>query len=166
MPRMDGLVVGRSDPVPQDVDRLLRALPEWFGIETAIVDYIRSADELPTYCARHADGVVGVVLVKQHFPKSAEIHLMAVQPDLHGRGIGRRLLQTAETDLRQAGVAWLHVKTLGPSHSDVLYARTRKFYQACGFDPLEEIHGLWEDNPCLMMIKALGGQADAASRSR
>jgi ribosomal protein S18 acetylase RimI-like enzyme len=159
-------MVGRSDQVPQDVDRLLRALPAWFGIETAIVDYIRSADKLPTYCARQADDVVGVLLVKQHFPESAEIHLIAVQPDLHGRGIGRRLLQAAEADLHKTGVAWLQVKTLGPSHSDLMYARTREFYLACGFDPLEEIHGLWEDNPCLMMIKALGGQADAASRSR
>jgi N-acetylglutamate synthase-like GNAT family acetyltransferase len=156
MPRVDGVVVGRSDPVPQDVDRLLRALPEWFGIETAIVDYIRSADELPTYCARRAEDVVGVLLVKQHFPQSAEIRLIAVQPDLHGRGIGRRLLQGAETDLRKTRVRWLQVKTLGPSYSDVMYARTRKFYLACGFDPLEEIHGLWEGNPCLLMIKALG----------
>jgi GNAT superfamily N-acetyltransferase len=166
MRRMDGLVVGSSDPVPLDVDRLLRALPEWFGIEPAIVEYVRSAAELPTYCARQVADVVGVLLVKQHFPSSAEIHLMAVQPNRHRRGIGRRLLKAAEADLRNAGVRWLQVKTLGPSRPDEEYARTRAFYRACGFDPLEEIHELWDENPCLLMIKSLDGQADAASRSR
>jgi ribosomal protein S18 acetylase RimI-like enzyme len=167
MPRMDGLRVARSDPVPHDVDRLLRALPQWFGIEPAIVDYVRSAQELPTYCAWRADEVVGVQLIKDHFPRSAEIHLLAIQPDLHRRGIGRTLLHAAEADLRARGVQWLQVKTLGPSHPDEGYARTRDFYSSCGFDPLEELHGLWDDdNPCLLMIKPLGGQADAASRSR
>jgi hypothetical protein len=122
--------------VPLNVDRLLRALPEWFGIETAIVEYVRSAEELPTYCARQVADVVGV------------------------------LLQAAEADLRNASVRWLQVKTLGPSRPAEEYARTRAFYRACGFDPLEEIHELWDDNPCLLMIKSLGGQADAASRSR
>jgi GNAT superfamily N-acetyltransferase len=166
MPHMDGVVVGRSDPVPHDVDRLLRALPEWFGIETSIAGYVRSAAELPTYCAWQASEVVGVLMTKRHFPTSAEIHLMAVHPSLHRRGIGRRLLQAAEDGLREEGVAWVQVKTLGPSYPDVEYARTRDFYLSCGFDPLEEIHELWDDNPCLMMIKSLGGQADAASRSR
>jgi ribosomal protein S18 acetylase RimI-like enzyme len=58
---------------------------------------------LPTYCARQVADVVGVLLVKQHFPGSAEIHLMAVQPNRHRRGIGRRLLKAAEADLRNAG---------------------------------------------------------------
>ena len=47
------------------------------------------------------------------------------------------------------------VKTLGPSDHDEGYERTRRFYGACGFVPLEEIHGLWEHNPCLLMVKRL-----------
>jgi hypothetical protein len=33
--------------------------------------------------------------------------------------------------------------------------RTRRFYEACGFVPVEEIHRLWEHNPCLLMVKRL-----------
>ena len=109
--------------------------------------------------------MVGVLLVKQHFPSSAEIHLMAVQPIGTDDALAD-VLKAAEADLRNAVVRWLQVKTLGPSRPDEEYARARAFYRACGFDPLEEIHELWDDNPCLLMIKPLDGQADAASRSR
>jgi hypothetical protein len=47
------------------------------------------------------------------------------------------------------------VKTLGPLDHDEGYERTRRFYGACGFVPLEEIHGLCEHNPCLLMLKRL-----------
>ena len=30
-------------------ERILRALPGWFGIEAALQDYVRAADELDTF---------------------------------------------------------------------------------------------------------------------
>jgi hypothetical protein len=48
------------------------------------------------------------------------------------------------------------VKTLGPSRANAAYAATRRFYEAVGFEPIEEFSDLWEENPCLFMIKALG----------
>ena len=54
------------------------------------------------------------------------------------------------------GVRLLQVKTLGPSDPDEGYRRTRRFYQAVGFEPLEELVGLWPGNPCLIMVKVLG----------
>jgi hypothetical protein len=48
------------------------------------------------------------------------------------------------------------VKTLGPTHSDPGYARTRAFYLAVGFRPLEEFGLIWDEgNPCLIMVKRL-----------
>ena len=52
-------------------------------------------------------------------------------------------------------VEYLQVKTLGPSDPDAGYARTRRFYEPRGFVPLEEPHDLWEDNPCLLLVKRL-----------
>ena len=49
----------------------------------------------------------------------------------------------------------LEVKTLGPSDPDGGYRRTRLFYQGMGFEPVEEIAGLWPAVPCLIMIKVL-----------
>ena len=40
--------------------------------------------------------------------------------------------------------------------ADVSYAKTRKFYLAMGFYPLEEITELWgEEIPCLIMARVL-----------
>ena len=51
--------------------------------------------------------------------------------------------------------AVVEVKALGPSRPSRRYKTTRIFYEACGFRPLEEIHGLWRDNPCLVFVKSL-----------
>jgi ribosomal protein S18 acetylase RimI-like enzyme len=68
---------------------------------------------------------------------------MAVLPELHRQGIGRALLGHAEAMLAADGVEFLQVKTLGPSKSDDGYDKTRAFYLAYGFRPLEEFPELW-----------------------
>jgi GNAT superfamily N-acetyltransferase len=98
---------------------------------------------------------VGVLLYEWHFPSSAEIHLMAVDPARHRRGAGRALVDAVESIVRADGASLLEVKTLGPSHPDRGYAGTRAFYAACGFLPVEELLDLWPGNPCLIMIKPL-----------
>jgi GNAT superfamily N-acetyltransferase len=150
---------------PQTVERLLRALPQWFGIEASNAAYVEEARRLPACLAWPATaptrpdgdaGAAGVLLVERHFPGAAEICLLAVDPAYHRQGAGRALVAAAEAGLVSDGVEFLQVKTLGPSHPDEGYQRTRKFYAAVGFTPLEEIHGVWDpENPCLIMIKHL-----------
>jgi GNAT superfamily N-acetyltransferase len=155
-------LVTSGEQDPGSVERLLRALPHWFGIEASVLEYIQSAHALPTYLARSgpADQPVGVLLVARHFPGAAEIHLMAVQPDLHRSGVGRALVGALAADLQADGVSLLQVKTLGPSRRDAGYAKTRKFYAAMGFQPLEERHDIWDEgNPCLFMVKVLAAQS-------
>ena len=101
------------------------------------------------------EDVLGVLLVDQRYPTSAEVHLLAVRRKHHRAGIGRTLLECVEDDLRAQGVRLLSVKTFGPSASDPDFDRTRAFYTACGFHPVEEFPDLWVDNPCLLMVKAL-----------
>ncbi len=154
MTRRISVTTGESRP--DAVERLLRALPGWFGIESAVADYVKAAANLPTYFARDPSGhIVGTLMVKRHFPGSAEVYLMAVQPAWHRRGVGRKLLETVEVQLSLEGVRLLQVKTLGPSHSDEGYAGTRAFYTAMGFVPIEEFTQLWPGNPCLLLAKAI-----------
>lgn len=101
------------------------------------------------------EDVLGVLLVDQRYPTSAEVHLLAVRRKHHRVGIGRSLLERVEEDLRAQGVRLLSVKTLGPSAADPDFDRTRAFYTACGFHPVEEFPDLWVDSPCLLMVKAL-----------
>jgi len=91
------------------------------------------------------------VSVKQHTSFSAEIYVMGILPEMHRQGIGRALIDHAQEWLTNQGIEYLQVKTLGPSQPDVNYARTRSFYEAMGFRPLEEIKQVWDDqNPCLI----------------
>ena len=80
---------------------------------------------------------------------------MGVRRARHGQGLGTALTAGGRGVPPSRGFEYLQVKTLGPSDPDEGYARTRAFYEARGFVPLEEIHGLWEDNPCLLMVKRL-----------
>jgi ribosomal protein S18 acetylase RimI-like enzyme len=135
---------------------ILRALPDWFGIEEAIIDYLAEIDHLPTWLANDLDQVTGFLSIKQHTPYAAEILVMGCQPGTHRQGIGRALVNQAQAWLVDHGVEYLQVKTLGPSHSDKSYAKTRAFYLAMGFRPLEELKQIWdENNPCLIMVKRL-----------
>ncbi len=140
-----------------DCEPVLRGLPEWFGIESAIVHYVDSIDRMPTFLAAEPGAIIGFLTVCRHFPMSAEIYVMAIDREHHRLGIGRRLIDRAEAWLRSEGVRYLQVKTLSASHPDPHYAATRRFYERVGFSPLEEFKTLWDpSNPCLLLVKALG----------
>jgi ribosomal protein S18 acetylase RimI-like enzyme len=135
---------------------ILRLLPDWFGIEEAILDYEREIEHLPTFLAKADGSVLGFLSLKQHTPYSAEILVMAVHPDVQRGGIGRALVDAAEAHARGLGVEYMQVKTLGPSRPNEGYARTRAFYEVMGFRPLEEFKQIWdENNPCLVMVKRM-----------
>jgi ribosomal protein S18 acetylase RimI-like enzyme len=161
-PGTDWLITsGEHDPAT--AQRLLGLLPGWFGIETSNAAYIEAARQLPTYLAWPGSGPdrgqpAGILLARRHFPQSAEIHLLAVDPARHRRGAGRALVRALEADLVADGVEYLQVKTRGPSKPDAGYELTRLFYLSMGFRPLEELDWLWDPaNPCLIMVKAMPG---------
>ena len=135
---------------------ILRSLPDWFGIEEDITKYLADIDRLPTFLALASDQVIGFLTIKQHFPHSAEILVMGCLPEVHHKGVGRALVGRAEAWLLYQAVDYLQVKTLGPSRPDPGYEVTRAFYQALGFEPLEEFKQIWdENNPCLVLVKKL-----------
>jgi GNAT superfamily N-acetyltransferase len=156
-------------------EAVLRALPDWFGIEESIAQYVRAVDGLPAFVAleraldgtdeppgasRRADGagerIVGLLALTRHSPEAAEIHVMGVLPERRRRGVGKALQAAAERWLRAEGVRFLTVKTLSATSDYAPYAQTRAFYAAMGFVPLMELPGLWgPENPCLVMVKAL-----------
>ncbi len=135
---------------------VLRSLPEWFGIEEALVQYLDDLEKLPTFLATAGDRIVGFLTILLRSEYVAEILVMGVRPEAHRSGVGRALVQHAAAYARDCGAEYLYVKTLGPSHPDPGYARTRAFYAAMGFRLLEEFTQIWDErNPCLLMIKSL-----------
>jgi ribosomal protein S18 acetylase RimI-like enzyme len=145
----------RPDDIAQCED-ILRDLPEWFGFETALLQYVEDMQRLPGLVADDDGEVLGFVVLHDHNEDTSELHVFAVRRDCHRQGIGRALLQEAEADLVARDIQLLEVKTLGPSSGDSNYAKTRAFYVAMGFLPLEETPAFWgQQQPALIMVKPL-----------
>ncbi len=137
-------------------EHILRALPQWFGIESAILEYVEHMAAMPTFVVLEDGDVVGFMGLKLHSAQSAEIYVMGILPGYHRRGLGRGLFEEGCGWLRSQGVSFLQVKTVSASSTDPSYAKTRQFYTALGFVSLEEFKTLWgAHNPCLQMILAL-----------
>jgi GNAT superfamily N-acetyltransferase len=135
---------------------ILATLPTWFGIPESVAEYVAAADTEPTVVATLRAGACGILTLRLHSPYAAEILVMGVRPEHHRAGIGRALLDGAESWLAGRDIGFLQVKTLSPRHADPGYAATRAFYFACGFRPLEEMPQLWgPDQPALQMIKVV-----------
>lgn len=135
-------------------DRIVRALPDWFGIEEGIEEargYLETHEGL---LAEDSGRIVGFLTFASEFPESVEITWMAVAPDTHRRGIGRTLVDALMAECRERGHGLMLVKTLADSHPSPEYAATRAFYAAMGFRRLTVLPELWDPaNPCLLMVR-------------
>jgi len=140
----------------RDCEALIAALPGWFGIPESNARFLRDLPAKPSWVALLGTLLVGAVTMERHSPCSFEISFLAVRPEHHRRGIGRALVRHVEAEARAEGGRFLHVKTLGPSHPDPGYARTRAFYEALGFHPLFESATVWgAGNPALISVKTI-----------
>ncbi len=137
-------------------EKILRSLPDWFGIESAIIDYCQDVQKMPTWSIKSQDKNIGFISINMHNHVTAEIHVMGIDSKLHRSGYGKQLVLTAEKYLTNLGYKYLTVKTLSESREDINYAQTRQFYLKMGFEPVEEFKTLWgEHNPCLFLLKNL-----------
>jgi ribosomal protein S18 acetylase RimI-like enzyme len=136
---------------------ILARLPHWFGIPESVEDYVTMADRSTTVIASHGSDEVGFLTLVFHTPASSEIYVMGITPEYHRRGIGRLMLNYVEALLTLQSVEFLQVKTLSSNKPDEGYDKTRAFYLANGFRPIQEFPDLWgPENPALQMMKVLG----------
>ena len=135
---------------------ILRALPNWFGIESSIIDYTEQVQSMPFYVAFDDSSSIGFVALKVHNLYTAEIYVMGVLCAYHRQKIGQRLIEHCESYCTANEKEFLTVKTLDESRESNSYKKTRLFYHAMGFRPLEVFPLLWDkDNPCLFMVKSM-----------
>jgi ribosomal protein S18 acetylase RimI-like enzyme len=133
---------------------ILRALPNWFGNEAAIVDYTEQVQAMPFYAAFDNNKAIGFVALKMHNQYTAEVCVMGILKEYHRQGIGKTLISYCETYCIESKREYLTVKTLDESRASKSYEKTRLFYLSVGFKPLEVFPLYWDkDNPCLFMVK-------------
>jgi len=139
-----------------ECEAVLRSLPQWFGIEESLLEYVEATEALPTFAWQNNGVVCGFISLKQHFKRSWEIYCLAVHSEHRKRQVGTLLVTHAESWLRNSGALFLQVKTLAPSNPSAAYAETRAFYQSRGFEELEVFPSLWSlSNPALQLVKVL-----------
>ena len=137
-------------------NNILRALPNWFGDEESLVDYVAGTKDKPFYGLFDGDAPVGFVSILVHNKYTAEIYVMGILEAYHRQGLGKKIVETCEDYCRAHGMEFLTVKTLDSSREDAYYARTRMFYESVGFKPLEVFPTLWGPvNPCLFLVKTV-----------
>jgi GNAT superfamily N-acetyltransferase len=97
---------------------------------------------------------IGFVAIKIHNRYTSEVCVMGILKEYHRQGIGKMLINKCEQFCIENGIEFLTVKTLDESRASKSYEKTRLFYLAMGFKPLEVFKTLWnEDNSCLFMAK-------------
>lgn len=140
-------------------DSILRALPNWFGNEPSIVDYVQKVQTMPFYAAYDkgkSSMPVGFVAIKLHNAYTSEICVIGILKEYHRHSIGKMLVACCEAYCHENEMEYLTVKTLDTSAGSKSYEKTILFYLSVGFRPLEVFPLFWdEDNPCLFMVKCV-----------
>lgn len=70
---------------------ILRSLPNWFGIEESVCEYITESSRMPFFAAFEDNSAVGFVSIKKNDSYTAEIYVIGVKNFCHRKGIGRKL---------------------------------------------------------------------------
>ncbi|WP_396435695.1 GNAT family N-acetyltransferase [Limnohabitans sp.] len=153
---IDGPLTGIED----ECERVLRTLPDWFGIEESLLEYANATLHMPTFVIRQKEQVIGFLSLKEHFRNSWEVNCIAVDIGYRGQGLGKKLHKQAELWLASNGATTLQVKTLASSHPSKAYAQTREFYCSLGYQPIEVFPALWAAHlPVLQLVKVLASAA-------
>ena len=138
-------------------DEVLRSLPDWFGIEDSIREYVDHVRTCPFLTAGLYGKVVGFCALDVKFDINCELHVPGIFDAFHRRGIGRRMVARVDEYCRGRQIPYMTVKTLSARRPAEQYEKTRRFCEACGFRSLEEFPTLWsEANPCLYMVRDVG----------
>ena len=134
---------------------ILEALPDWFEVPESREAYIRESGSQQLFAAYDEDRPVGFMCLKETGKDTAELSVLGVLEEYHGKGIGRELFQKAKEAAVRKGYSFLQVKTVKMGvYED--YDKTNRFYLALGFKEFEVFPLLWdEDNPCQIYVMSL-----------
>lgn len=127
------------EPVHASMRRVLgetiyrRLIPDWRESQRKTVTEDLDAEGSHVWVAVREGAVTGFVAVHLHAEdKAGEIHLVAVDPDHQGVGVGRALVDHATEWVRAQGMETVTVETGG----DEGHGPARALYEAAGYTPM------------------------------
>ena len=135
---------------------ILRKLPEWFGIETSLLEYVNTVYKYNFWAAFDNNNCIGFFSVKIHHNRTGDIYVCGINPNYHRKGIGKLLYKELEKYCIKNSCEYIIVKTVDEIDIKKSYGKTVKFYKSIGFKELITIPEVWDkNNPCLIMIKII-----------
>jgi GNAT superfamily N-acetyltransferase len=141
-------------------DAIVASLPYHFGDEHGIELCAAAVRQQAGVVATAGAGPVGFVTWRPWYEAAAEITWLAVHAAERRRGIGGLLvesfLEAQGPQVRYAVATTLSEATPEPGVEDG-YAGTREFWRRCGFEPVFDPVGWWnEENQAVVMVRRLG----------
>ena len=134
---------------------IIGKLPAWFGIPASNERYVREMASKDVFAALIDTRTIGLIALRYHFQKTAEIWWMGFMPEYHRKGIGQCLFDAAKGRALQMRCTTMAVTTLSPRRPDEGYARTRAFYEHLGFRLFREFNEDDTQNPLVWMVLPL-----------
>ena len=121
--------------------------------EAAFLAEALAPAEGATCLVEDADDEGGLASVVLYRPEEAadrtfDLTMIAVRPDLQGKGRGAALMRHVEQDLRDQAQRLLVVRTSGTAR----YDRTRGFYQGLGYIEHVRVPDYWTDGDDLVLF--------------
>jgi len=156
--RVDIRLLGRGDAPA--CDAVVASLPYHFGLESGREECAEAVRRQDGLAAVSGAGLIGFLTWRPWYRSSREITWMAVHAGSRGAGAGRAMLDRLAADsaghARYLVVTTLSEATPEPGVADG-YARTRRFYERNGFEPVWDPEGWWDDaNQAVVMVRHLG----------
>lgn len=143
------LVLG-TDPTPAEIDFLEQRLYEFNSRATGIFDALGLS-----VFGRDAQGEVVAGLCGHTWGGCCEIRQVWVHEKHRGQGIGRRLLELAETEARRRGCFQILLATYS--------FQAPEFYRRLGFEIVESLPGYPRGHRHLHLRKLLGRESVSGS---
>ncbi|MFO7969485.1 MAG: GNAT family N-acetyltransferase [Bacillota bacterium] len=137
-------------------EKILRDLPEWFGIEEATKEYINTVKNYPFIACYKNDEAIGFYSLREENKNVLDMYVLGVLKKYHHKGIGKALQEFAEKYAREKGYKYLMVLTLAKKANNKAYLDTREFYLRMGYIDFYQNDEIFSpEDPCQIMIKCL-----------
>lgn len=145
----------KESKVKQEIARkILRDLPEWFGIDESTKEYIEKVAQY-TFIAAYVDNeVAGFYSLRRENKDTLDMYVLGVLKKYHNTGIGTRLQEYVNDYAMLKKYTYMMVITLAEKANNFEYSLTRKFYLKMGFRDFYQNDKIFDSyNPAQILIK-------------
>lgn len=118
-----------------------------FSAEELIRFFAAQDEHAPRFSVTLETELAGALVVRRDWFRGPYVHMLAVAPRLHGRGIGGRLLGFVESEARRGRERNLWIAATATNTG------ARRLYARCGFAEVAHLDGLVRDGVTEVLMR-------------